>query len=174
MLAQVRDFLTRHGEAALPIGTGPPVIPTPTPQRVINRAGFRRITFETSGKPPEDQQTEFLIFPSVWTGEVCKGFDPAAVARLLIKRCALKPAEDGRPAGLSRCRAKANGACITSPRRYGRASNDTRARGGAGGRRLIRARVAYATCPQHEGGPPESAGPSWPSPLRVIRAARFG
>jgi putative DNA primase/helicase len=49
-------------------------------------------------KPPEDQQTEFLIFPSVWTGEVCKGHDPAAVARLLIKRGALKPAEDNRPA----------------------------------------------------------------------------
>jgi putative DNA primase/helicase len=98
MLAQVRDFLTRHGEARFTDWDRPASDTDARGPRVINRAGFRRITFETSGKPPEDQQTEFLIFPSVWTGEVCKGFDPAAVARLLIKRCALKPAEDGRPA----------------------------------------------------------------------------
>jgi putative DNA primase/helicase len=98
MLAQVRDFLTRHGEARFTDWDRPASDTDARGPRVINRAGFRRITFETSGKPPEDQQTEFLIFPSVWTGEVCKGHDPAAVARLLIKRCALKPAEDGRPA----------------------------------------------------------------------------
>jgi putative DNA primase/helicase len=97
MLAQVRDFLTRHGEARFTDWDRPASDTDAHAPRVINRAGFRRITFETSGKPPEDQQTEFLIFPSVWTGEVCKGHDPAVVARLLIKRCALRPSEDNRP-----------------------------------------------------------------------------
>jgi uncharacterized protein (DUF927 family) len=98
MLAQVRDFLTRHGEARFTDWDRPASDTDARGPRVINRAGFRRITFETSGRPPEDQETEYLIFPQVWTGEVCKGFEPAAAARLLMKRGALKPADDGRPA----------------------------------------------------------------------------
>ena len=98
MLAQVRDFLTRHGEARFTDWDRPASDTDARGPRVINRAGFRRITYETSAKPPEDQQTEFMIFPSVWTSEVCKGFDPGIVARLLAKRGALKVSEDGRPA----------------------------------------------------------------------------
>lgn len=98
MLAQVRDFLTRHGEARFTDWDRPASDTDARGPRVINRAGFRRITWETSGKPPEDQETEYLIFPQVWSGEVCKGFDPAVVARLLIRRGALKSGDDGRPA----------------------------------------------------------------------------
>lgn len=98
MLAQVRDFLTRHGEARFTDWDRPASDTDARGPRVINRAGFRRITFETSGRPPEDQETEYLIFPQVWAGEVCKGHDPGAVARLLTKRGALKTGDDGRPA----------------------------------------------------------------------------
>lgn len=97
MLAQVRDFLSRHGEARF-ADWDRPVTKDDHAPRVINKAGWRRVTFETSHETAEDKQTEYLIYPQVWAGEVCKGFDPGAVARLLVKRGMLQAAEDGRPA----------------------------------------------------------------------------
>lgn len=96
MLAQVRDFLSRHAEARFTDWDRPAADTDKHAPRVINRAGFRRVTYETSGRPTEDQETEYLIFPEVWRGEVCKGHDPAVVARILAKRGALHATDDGR------------------------------------------------------------------------------
>lgn len=98
MLAQVRDFLSRHGEARFTDWDRPAADSESHAPRVINRAGFRRPTDATYGKPPEDRQTEYLVFPEVWRNEVCKGFDPGTVARMLIRRGMLQPSDDGRPA----------------------------------------------------------------------------
>jgi len=46
------------------------------------RAGWR--VDETGGD-------EFWVLPEVWRNEVCKGFDPVAVAKVLTERGLLKP-----------------------------------------------------------------------------------
>ena len=96
MLAQVRDFLSRHGEARF-ADWDRPITKDDRAPRVINKAGWRRITYETSHEAAEDKQTEFLIYPQVWSGEVCKGFDAGTVARLLIRRGMFAPSPGGRP-----------------------------------------------------------------------------
>jgi uncharacterized protein (DUF927 family) len=96
MLAQVRDFLSRHGEARFTDWDRPAADTDKHAPRVINRAGFRRITDETMGKIPDERETDFFVFPEVWRNEVCKGHDPSAVAHLLAKRGALKASDDGR------------------------------------------------------------------------------
>lgn len=103
-LAQVRDFLSRHGEARFTDWDRPAADTEKHAPRVINRAGFRRITKESEeravahGNNAEHLETEFFIFPEVWKNEVCKGHDASAVAYLLSKRGALKPADDARMA----------------------------------------------------------------------------
>lgn len=101
-LAQVRDFLSRHGEARFTDWDRPAADTEKHAPRVINRAGFRRITKEseeraiTHGNNAEHLETEFFIFPEVWKGEICKGHDASAVAHLLAKCGALKMTDDGR------------------------------------------------------------------------------
>jgi uncharacterized protein (DUF927 family) len=121
-LAQVRDFLGRHGEARFTDWDRPAADTDKHAPRVINRAGFRRITKEseqraiTNGRTvevppgsgntrteadPSYYETEFFIFPEVWKGEICKGHDPSAVAHLLAKCGALKKS-DGDEGRLTR------------------------------------------------------------------------
>lgn len=101
-LAQVRDFLSRHGEARFTDWDRPAADTEKHAPRVINRAGFRRITKESEeraivhGNNSEYLETEFYIFPEVWKNEVCKGHDASAVAHLLAKCGALKMTDDGR------------------------------------------------------------------------------
>lgn len=111
MLDQVRDFLSRHGEGRFTDWDRCAADSDTHAPRVLNRAGFRRVTQDseeraiqhstTDGmKMAEHFETEYFIFPNIWKTEVCKGFDPSRVAKLLIKRAALEPAPDGRPAKL--------------------------------------------------------------------------
>jgi uncharacterized protein (DUF927 family) len=92
-LAQVRLFLELHGiarfepawadqeEAAEAARSGR----EPREVRVPNRAGFRR--------SEEGGRWCYHVLPEVWRGEVCKGFEPARVARLLAGKRLLRPGE---------------------------------------------------------------------------------
>jgi uncharacterized protein (DUF927 family) len=44
-------------------------------QRTINRAGFRRVL--------DDGSTEYWVLPEMYQREVCHGFDPRLVTRVL-------------------------------------------------------------------------------------------
>jgi uncharacterized protein (DUF927 family) len=57
-----------------------------SPERVINRAGFRR--------RGDDGRWEYMVLPQQWRGEVAKGFDAAALARAMITRRLIVPAGD--------------------------------------------------------------------------------
>ena len=59
-------------------------------ERVINRAGFRR---RQDGEP-----WEYMVLPEQWRSEVAKGFNPPVLARAMIERRLIIPANDGRPA----------------------------------------------------------------------------
>lgn len=77
MLAQVREFFERHGEARFADWERPATKDDHAP-RVINKAGFRR-------HDEVEDRTEWYVYPQVWRSEVCKGFDPREVARLLSR-----------------------------------------------------------------------------------------
>lgn len=106
MLAQVRDFLSRHGEARFTDWDRPAADSDKHAPRVINRAGFRRITKESEeqaivvGRDHPDYssrlETEYFVFPEVWKNEICKGHDASAVAYLLAKRGALTTSDESR------------------------------------------------------------------------------
>jgi len=81
MLRQVRQFLEVHGEARFTALDDDPKRDT------INRAGFRRTL--------SDGTAEFLILGEVWRGEVCRGFDPTAVAAAVAAAGALKLDSEG-------------------------------------------------------------------------------
>ena len=77
-IAQVREFLARHGESRFTAWDA-----NDYPTR--DRAGFRRRDGENGH--------EYFIFPDVWRREICAGFDPVIVARLLADRNMLKTGE---------------------------------------------------------------------------------
>jgi putative DNA primase/helicase len=97
MLRQVRNFLEAHGESRFSPYQRADRDDSHAP-RTINRAGFRR-PIDEQGKPitkrevgPIDADSagptrvEFLVLPGVFRTEICQGFDPDAVARLLRNR----------------------------------------------------------------------------------------
>lgn len=88
MLAQVREFLERHGEARF-TDWHRPVSKDDHAPRVMNKAGFRK--HDDLG-----EKTEYFIYPEVFRAEVCKGHDHKAVARLLMGRSYIT-GEKGRP-----------------------------------------------------------------------------
>ncbi|SPK72657.1 Inner membrane (modular protein) [Cupriavidus taiwanensis] len=82
MLEQVRAFFEAHGASRFED------IPATTDRRIVDRAGFVRI------KP--DGTKEYLVLPEAFRREVCQGFDPKAVAAVLISVGWLKPGGDGK------------------------------------------------------------------------------
>jgi putative DNA primase/helicase len=56
---------------------------------VVNRAGFKR---------RDESGWEYMVLPEQWRGEVAKGFDAAALARAMVKRGLMMPANDGKAA----------------------------------------------------------------------------
>jgi putative DNA primase/helicase len=82
MLEQVRAFLSAHGESRFTDWEKQRI-----ETRTINRAGYRR--------QGEDGPT-FYVEPEVFKREVCAGFDPRTVAKVLADAGALKLAGDGR------------------------------------------------------------------------------
>jgi putative DNA primase/helicase len=50
----------------------------------INRAGFRR---------KEGSAWDYLILPEIWRKEICKGFDPAMIAKAMIDKGWIEPGD---------------------------------------------------------------------------------
>lgn len=73
MLSQVRQFFELHGDARFTDWERASDDHAP---KTVNRAGFRR-TVEKTG------ETEYYVLREVFRGEVCKGFDYRAIAKLL-------------------------------------------------------------------------------------------
>lgn len=101
MLQQVRRFLELNGEGRFAWWHRAMDDHTP---KTLNRAGFRRLLGQ-DGKPVrsdaehqreygermstadgEQAQVEFIVLREVFRKEVCQGFDPEAVAKLLQRR----------------------------------------------------------------------------------------
>ena len=82
MLAQVRAFLSAHGESRFTDWSA-----DRNATRTINRSGFRK-----SG----DNGPTYFIETEAFKREVCAGFDPAAVAAALADAGALQREGDGR------------------------------------------------------------------------------
>ena len=80
-LAQIRRFFELHGESRFSAWDGDDV------RTVANRAGVRRLTTEG---------LEFHVFPEVFKTELCAGFDPRQVARLLAEKGWIKPSSEGK------------------------------------------------------------------------------
>lgn len=77
MLQQVRAFLEQHGNARFESCDR---VGDDHSRGVMNRAGYRQDSKSAEGGPT------FYILPSVWKGEVCKGYDATSVARLMKSR----------------------------------------------------------------------------------------
>ncbi len=106
MLAQVRNFIQLHGAGRFTWWhrAGDDHAPN-----TLSRAGYRRMV-TPEGKPikantdhqreygekisdgdAEQTSVEYFIFPEVFDKEVCQGFDPVAVKRLLLEKGHLEP-----------------------------------------------------------------------------------
>jgi len=88
-MAQVRAFLEKHGASRFePLmsrngqnapSNMPPVIPFALePSRIINQAGFR--------EGDDDGLWTYYVTAEIWRREVCAGFDPGTIAKVLIDR----------------------------------------------------------------------------------------
>lgn len=122
MLRQVRHFLEANGDGRFVTWHRAHLYDAP---RVGLRAGVRRM-IGSNGLPigvrkmpeyaheisdPEAESVEFFIFPEVFKTEICKGYDPDAVARVLRDRECLQAKEPGRftvsmslPGGIGKAR----------------------------------------------------------------------
>jgi putative DNA primase/helicase len=111
MLSQVRVFIQAHGAGRFTWWhrAGDDHAPN-----TLSRAGYRRMV-TPEGKPikanadhqreygekindtdAEQTSVEYFVFPEVFDKELCQGFDPVAVKRLLRDKGHLEPATDGR------------------------------------------------------------------------------
>ena len=126
MLRQVRRFLEAHGEGRF---TWWHRAADDHNTKTLHRAGFRRM-LNDRGEPIKSNSdhatdygdrmpsamgeavtVEFFVLPEVFKSEICQGFDPQAVARVLLEHECLTPdkgrAFDSRTRlpgmGLSRC-----------------------------------------------------------------------
>ncbi len=78
---QVLSFIAQHGASRFQSITDPSA-------RIQNRAGFKRESYEG--------QTEYLILPEIFEGELCKSFSPIAVAKELEKLGHLKRGKENQ------------------------------------------------------------------------------
>ncbi len=79
MLSQVREFLRRYGESAFSDWDRPGNDSDKHAPRSGDRVGYRR----HDGMKDE---TDYFIFSETWRTRICKGFDHAAVGRLLVAK----------------------------------------------------------------------------------------
>ena len=108
MLRQVRRFLEAHGEGRF---TWWHRAADDHNTKTLHRAGFRRRMDEKGepikthsasyeSKPPEisavNETVTYYVLPEVFKAELCQGFDPQAVARLLLERECLVRKESDR------------------------------------------------------------------------------
>ncbi|RKP56613.1 DUF927 domain-containing protein [Pararobbsia silviterrae] len=109
MLRQVRGFLEAHGDARF---TWVQRVDDDRAGKTMHRAGFKR--FLSGGKPvnsdrdhmaeygekiavpdAERSDMEYLVLTEIFRKEICSGYNPREVARLLVKAGALRPEPDG-------------------------------------------------------------------------------
>lgn len=76
MLGQVREILNRYGESAFTDWGRPAMNDDHAPVR-SDRMGYRRTM---------ENEVEYFIFPDLFRTRLCKGYDAAAVGKLLIAR----------------------------------------------------------------------------------------
>lgn len=81
-IAQVREFIERNGESRFTLIKADGIEENNVGQRTINRAGFRRVL--------DDGSTEYWALPEMYQKEVCHGFDPKLVTRVLKDKCYLE------------------------------------------------------------------------------------
>ena len=94
MLRQVREFLRRKGESAFTDWDRPANDTDKHAPGKPDRAGYRRACHDAEGNDAQ----EFFVFNEAWRGVVCKGYDAAAVGRLLVaKGYCRKGSEQDRP-----------------------------------------------------------------------------
>ena len=74
-IAQIREFIERNGESRFTLIKADGIEENNIGQRTINRAGFRRVL--------DDGSTEYWVLPEMYQKEVCHGFDPRLVTRVL-------------------------------------------------------------------------------------------
>jgi putative DNA primase/helicase len=111
MLAQVRNFIQLHGAGRFTWWhrAGDDHAPN-----TLSRAGYRRMVTpegkaikanadhqreygeRISDGDAEQTAVEYFVFPEVFDKELCQGFDPMAVKRLLRDKAHLEPATGGR------------------------------------------------------------------------------
>ena len=72
-LAQVREYLERNGESRFTMMQDG--FEDNVGQRTINRTGFRHVL--------DNGSTEFWVLPEMYKAEICHGFDPKLVTRVL-------------------------------------------------------------------------------------------
>lgn len=82
MVEQVQAWIQAHAGARLEDWRRPSISDTHAP-RTMNRAGWKRPTKETANLNEADHVFEYLIYPAVFKGELCNGFDPAQVVKVL-------------------------------------------------------------------------------------------
>lgn len=83
MIEQVQAWIQAHAGGRLEDWRRPSVVDSHAP-RTPNRAGWKRPTAETAALLEKDQVFEYLIYPAVFKGELCTGFDPAQVVKVLL------------------------------------------------------------------------------------------
>lgn len=94
MLRQVREFIRRKGESAFTDWDRPANDTDKHAPGKPDRAGYRRGCQDAEGNDAQ----EYFLFNEAWRAVVCKGYDPAAVGRLLVaKGYCRKGSETDRP-----------------------------------------------------------------------------
>ena len=94
MLRQVREFIRRKGESAFTDWDRPANDTDKHAPGKPDRAGYRRGCQDAEG----NESQEYFLFNEAWRGVVCKGYDAAAVGRLLVaKGFCRKGSETDRP-----------------------------------------------------------------------------
>lgn len=89
-IEQVHNFLeTHHASRFETIDTGFNSINIES--KISHHAGYKRKRIEDT-----EEYYEFLIFPTVFRKEMCKGFDPKMVCHILEKRGSMNCDKDGR------------------------------------------------------------------------------
>lgn len=81
-IAQVRAFIEAHGSSRFEDWDGS------GSEKVVNRAGFRR--------KDELDQLQFYVMPEAFRREVCAGFNPKTLARVMVDRGILQPDGAGK------------------------------------------------------------------------------
>lgn len=95
MVDQAKRFLELHGESRFTTFTD--IDTEQSQQRTFNRAGFCKIIGNGS-----DSDVQYYILPEVFRSEVCSGFNPTEVIRVLHERGHLETDSSGKPQVLVR------------------------------------------------------------------------